>query len=119
MSWSLRMSPGDSDGRPETACAPSNVSRRPTTRDGVVLGHPRTDDRLAASKGAHVVTDTKARPRQKQAGLSPEQLSEVLGLLKGADSVELKLSVPDADRRSTVAALAMDPLDAQIRQVVF
>ena len=66
-----------------------------------------------------MVTDTRARPRQKQAGLSPEQLSEVLGLLKGADSVELKLSVPDADRRSTVAALAMDPLDAQIRQVVF
>ena len=66
-----------------------------------------------------MVTDTKARARQKEAGLSPEQLTEVLKLLKGADSVELKLSVPDADRRSTVAALAMDPLDAQIRQVVF
>jgi hypothetical protein len=67
-----------------------------------------------------VVTDTKARPRQrKEVGLTPEQLSEVLGLIKGADSVELKLSVPDADRRSTVAALALDPLDAQIRQVVF
>jgi hypothetical protein len=33
--------------------------------------------------------------------------------------VELKLSVPDADRRSAVAALGIDPLDAQIRQVVF
>jgi hypothetical protein len=73
----------------------------------------------ASSKGAIVVTDTKARARQKEAGLSPEQLTEVLKLLKGADSVELKLSVPDADRRSTVAALAMDALDAQIRQVVF
>ena len=51
--------------------------------------------------------------------LSGEQLAEVLQLIKGADSVELKLSVPDADRRSAVAALGMDPLDAQIRQVTF
>ena len=51
--------------------------------------------------------------------LSNDQLIEVLRLIKGADSVELKLSVPDANRRSTVAALGMDPLDAQIRQVVF
>ena len=66
-----------------------------------------------------MVTQTKARARQEQAGLSPAQLGEVLELLKGADSVELKLSVPDGDRRSTVAALALDPLQAQIRQVVF
>ena len=51
--------------------------------------------------------------------LSDEQLREVLGLIPGADSVELKLTVPDEDRRSTVIGLGMDPLDAQIRQVVF
>jgi hypothetical protein len=51
--------------------------------------------------------------------LSDEQLREVLGLIKGADSVELKLTVPDEDRRSTVMGLGMDPLDAYIRQVVF
>jgi hypothetical protein len=51
--------------------------------------------------------------------LSTEQLARVLRLIRSADSVELKLSVPDANRRSTVAALDMDPLDAQIRQVVF
>jgi hypothetical protein len=51
--------------------------------------------------------------------LSEEQVDEVLGLLKGADSVELKLTVPDADRVSTVKALSMDSLDAQIRQVAF
>ena len=51
--------------------------------------------------------------------LTPEQLTEVLTLIKGADSVELKLTVPDLDRRSAVAALEMDPLEAQIRQVVF
>ncbi len=43
----------------------------------------------------------------------------MLKLIKGADSVEMKLSVPDANRRSTVTALGMDPLEAQIRQVVF
>ena len=51
--------------------------------------------------------------------LSEEQLQELLGLMKGADSVELKLTVPDAVHRSTVAALGIDPLDAQIRQVFF
>jgi hypothetical protein len=48
-----------------------------------------------------------------------EQLGELLALMKGADSVELKLSVAEAEQRSTVAALGMDPLAAQIRQIVF
>jgi hypothetical protein len=39
--------------------------------------------------------------------------------MKGADTVELKLSVPDEDRRSTLVALGMDALDAFIRQVYF
>lgn len=42
-----------------------------------------------------------------------------MGLIRDADSVELKLTVPDEDRRSTVIALGMDPLDAFIRQVYF
>jgi hypothetical protein len=51
--------------------------------------------------------------------LSDEQLIEVLDLVKGAHSVELKLTVPESDHRGTIAALEMDPLDAQIRQVYF
>ena len=51
--------------------------------------------------------------------LTDEQLEELLGLIKGADTVELKLTIPDADQRSTIAALGMDPLQAQIRQVFF
>ena len=51
--------------------------------------------------------------------LSAEQLSEVLRLIKGADTVELKLTVPDSDQRSAVAALGMDVLDAEIRQIMF
>ena len=52
-------------------------------------------------------------------GLPDEELEELLGLLGGADSVELKLTLPEADQRSTVAALGLDPLDAHIRQVFF
>ena len=51
--------------------------------------------------------------------LSDEQLAEVMELTKDADSVELKLTVPDSQLRSTVQSLGMDPLDAQIRQVFF
>jgi hypothetical protein len=60
-----------------------------------------------------------AAPKQAAPALTGEQLGEFLTLIKGADSVELKLSIPDAARRSAVAALEMDPLEAQMRQVVF
>lgn len=51
--------------------------------------------------------------------LSGEQLSVLLDLTKQADSVELKMTVPNAERPLAVAALGLDPLDAQIRQVYF
>ena len=51
--------------------------------------------------------------------LRDDELREVLDLVRGADSVELKLTIPDADQSSAVDALGMDPLDAQIRQVYF
>ncbi len=51
--------------------------------------------------------------------MSADQLEQFLELLRSVDSVELKLTVPDADRRATVAGLGLDPLDAQIRQIVF
>jgi hypothetical protein len=51
--------------------------------------------------------------------LSDERLVEMLSLMKDADSVELKLTVPHASHRSAIRALALDPLEAQIRQVFF
>lgn len=51
--------------------------------------------------------------------ISAEHLAELIKLIKGADTVELKLSVPDTNRRSAVMALEMDPLEAQIRQIIF
>jgi hypothetical protein len=53
------------------------------------------------------------------AGLSNEDLRQILALSQGADSVELKLTVPEQHHRSTIVALGMDPLDAQIRLVSF
>jgi len=51
--------------------------------------------------------------------LTDAQLEEMLALAKNADSVELKLTVPDSERSSAVNALGMDPLEGQIRQVFF
>jgi len=48
-----------------------------------------------------------------------DQLPELEALIQGADSVELKLTVPVSDRQAGGAALGVDPLDAQIRQVYF
>jgi hypothetical protein len=59
-----------------------------------------------------------ATSRQSQR-LSDADLQQLLALMHGADSTELKLTVPDSEQRSAVAALGMDPLDAQIRQVYF
>lgn len=51
--------------------------------------------------------------------LDDGQLSELLDEMGRADSVELKLTVPDTDLRSAVNSLDLDPLEAQMRQVVF
>ena len=51
--------------------------------------------------------------------LTDEELVEILDLVKDADSVELKLTVHETARSKTAAALGIDPLDAQMRQVFF
>jgi hypothetical protein len=51
--------------------------------------------------------------------LTHAQLQELLGLMKKADSVELKLTVPDSDIRSTADSLGMDPIEGELRQIVF
>jgi hypothetical protein len=56
---------------------------------------------------------------QNAPALTPAQLSEVLTLLPGSDSVELKVTIPEADQRSVVERLGMDVMKAQIRQVAF
>jgi hypothetical protein len=54
------------------------------------------------------MTDIAAPPR-----IADDELAELLELVRGADSVELKVTVPEPDRRFTMEALGMDPIDAQ------
>ena len=61
-----------------------------------------------------MATKTPVRP-----ALTNGQLAEMMSLLRGSDSVELKLTVPAAQQREAIRALRLDALDAQIRQVVF
>jgi hypothetical protein len=51
--------------------------------------------------------------------LLDDQLVELMQLVQGSDSIELKATVPDTSHRATLAALDVDPLNAQIRQVFF
>jgi hypothetical protein len=51
--------------------------------------------------------------------LSDDELIGLIGLMKDADSVELKLTVDVAAHRATIQGLGLDPIDAQIRQVFF
>jgi hypothetical protein len=60
-----------------------------------------------------VPSATKTKP------LLDDELERMFALIEDADSVELKLTVPESDQRSTVTSLGMDPLDAEIRQVFF
>ena len=59
------------------------------------------------------VTATEPKP------LSGDEISKLLALADEADSLELKVTVPEASQRSALTALDIDPLDAQIRQVFF
>jgi hypothetical protein len=51
--------------------------------------------------------------------LLPEDLLRAIELVKQSDSIELKLTLPASSYRLAAKNLAIDPLDAQIRQVFF
>jgi hypothetical protein len=65
----------------------------------------RTADAAAAPSGGPRLTDA--------------QLGEMMRLIAGADSVELKATVSAAQHRATIQGLPMDPVEAQPRQVFF
>jgi hypothetical protein len=51
--------------------------------------------------------------------LTGEELAKLLALIGSSDSVELKITLPEHEQQATIAALGLDPLEAQIRQVYF
>jgi hypothetical protein len=83
---------------------PKALLRRRAAKRMTAEGGERTD----------MASATTERPE-----LSDEEFAQLFALMKDADSVELKLTVPEHEQRATVAALGLDPLDGQIRQVFF
>jgi hypothetical protein len=51
--------------------------------------------------------------------LRDEELPKLVALIKDVDSVELKLTLPEPAQLTTVRALGLDSLQAQLRQVFF
>ncbi len=51
--------------------------------------------------------------------LSDEQVTDVIALLKGVDSVELKVSIPAEAHRAAIRGLPLDPVEAELRHVFF
>ena len=60
-----------------------------------------------------------ASKQKTRTTLSDAELADLFDLVQEADTMELKLTVPDSNFRSAALALGMDPLDAQIRMVYF
>jgi len=58
-------------------------------------------------------------PESSTPGLDTEQFAELMELVQGSKSVELKLTIPQESTRAAVEALGLDPLDGQIRLVTF
>jgi hypothetical protein len=60
-----------------------------------------------------------AATEQAPSRLTDAQLKELMRLIKGANSVELKLTVPVIAHRATIQGLPLDPVETQPRQVYF
>lgn len=74
---------------------------------------------ISSARVARTPKAKKSDGTNTSPALSPQQVGRVLELIKGSDSVELKLSVPVADHRATIAAIGLDPVEAQLRQAYF
>ena len=113
------------------AARPRQARRRRGAREGRrprpprPRPHPRQRPprRRGATRRA-VVGSTNGRRRRARA--APRAAASergardlLLALIKDSDSVELKVTVPESEQRSAIAALGLDPLEAQIRQVFF
>jgi hypothetical protein len=80
-----------------------------------------------AARAKPVKTTKKVTVRKASKGDQPalakpftkEELVEVFKLIKGASSVELKLSVPLTGQRATIKSIGLDPVEAQPREAFF
>jgi len=56
---------------------------------------------------------------EQSARIPDSEYGRLIQLIKGSDSVELKLTVPAGAHRATIAGLPVDPVEARPRQVFF
>jgi hypothetical protein len=84
------------------------------TTKTVVRAKPRTAARKTAVRKV-------AKPAQPELAkpLSGEDIMKIVGLGSGANSIELKLSVPLTSQRATIKGIGLDPVEAQPRQAYF
>ena len=82
---------------------------KPTATARPVTSGEGSDD----SEGGEAAQPALAKP------LSSEDIVQVLKLGKGANSIELKLSVPLTGHRATIKSIGLDPVEAQPRQAFF
>ena len=59
-----------------------------------------------------MTTETPAAPANAS-------MANLLAAMRSSDSIELKLTVPTASHRATIATLPLDPVETQPRQVFF
>jgi hypothetical protein len=76
---------------------------------------PRTTRKRTTATRRTATTATRRAPSR----LTADDLQKLVGLLSGADSTELKLTVPPASHRDTIRGLPIDPVESQPRQVYF
>ena len=117
-----------SDAKPKPRRAPSARSAKATpakpaaiteaagdgAAEAAAAKEPEGAEVPAATSGAAVASNGDAAPR-----LSDADLGRLLELMKGVDSVELKLTVPAGAQRATIQGLPIDPVEAEPRQVFF
>lgn len=96
--------------RTATKTAKPTPDAKPVETAKTVVPRKRT---VTARKVAEVAQPALAKP------FTSEQITEIFKLIKGATSVELKLSVPLTGQRATIKSIGLDPVEAQPRQAFF
>ena len=92
------------------------ANAKPATATKAVAVRKKTLNARKVAKPRKVV---KADPTALAKPLSGEDIVKVLTLGKGANSIELKLSVPLTGHRATIKSIGLDPVEAQPRQAFF
>jgi len=93
-----------------TKTAKTTPSAKPVKTTKTIAAPKKTPTPRKAAKTAQPAL---AKP------FTSEQLTEMFKLVKGATSVELKLSVPLTSQRATIKSIGLDPVEAQPRQAFF